>query len=459
MPLTALLLSRLQFAFTIAFHIIFPAFTIGLAAWLAFLETLSVTTANPITRKLFDFWLRIFAISFGLGVVSGIVMEFQFGTNWSELSRRAGAVQGVLLAYESYSAFALEAAFFGVLIFGRNRVPPLFYLFSALMVAAGTNLSSFWIMANNSWMQHPVGFTTTPSGAFTPVDWAQILFNHVSVIRFGHMVLAAYVTTAFCVAATGAWYALRRVHLPEARAMLKMGLRLAAILVPAQLAMGHAVGHYVVQDQPSKIAAIEGRWHTQQPASLVLFGIPDPARGRNDAQISLPSPIGSIIDSGSTTAREIGLDDIPQANRPPVWIVFFTFRAMVGLGLWMLALAWAGTLIDLRGGLARARYLLWPIFLSFPCGFLATLAGWFTAEVGRQPWTIYGQLRTAQSLTPHLTAGAVGFTLVLFGVIYAVIFLAGTVTIYTMLRRGPVDRPPADALASNAKRPMALAAE
>ncbi len=456
MHLTALLLSRLQFAFTISFHIIFPAFTIGLAAWLAFLETMSVITGQPVYRRLFDFWLRIFAVSFGMGVVSGIVLEFQFGTNWSELSRRSGSIQGGLLAYESYTAFALEAAFFGVLLFGRERVGRILYMGSAIMVALGTNISSYWIMANNSWMQHPVGFTIDVHGVFVPTNWAAILFNHVAIVRFLHMILAAYCTTAFCVAATGAWYALRRTHLTESLAMLKMGLRLAAILVPAQLVAGHLVGGYVAADQPSKISAMEGRWYTQQPATEVLFGIPDPKNDRNDFQIALPAPLGSLIDSDNPHAREIGITAIPAANRPPVAIVFFTFRIMVGLGLVMLLLAWGGALYDWRGRLERTRWLLWPIFLSFPAGFLAILAGWFTAEVGRQPWVIFGQLRTAEALSPHLTVAAVAGTLLLFGTIYAVIFLSGTLFIYRMLRTGPVPVAAVSASASNPKRPMAV---
>ncbi len=454
MDLTALLLSRLQFAFTMSFHIIFPAFTIGLAAWLAFLEVSGAITGRPVYRKLFDFWLRIFAIAFGLGVVSGVVMEFQFGTNWSELSRRGGSIQGGLLAYESFSAFALEAAFFGVLMFGRERVPRWLYVGSCVMVALGTNFSSFWILANNSWMQHPVGFTITSKGVFVPNDWATILFNHVAVVRFLHMVLAAYVTTAFCVAATGAWHALRRTNLREAHAMLNMALRLAAILVPAQLFMGHLVGGYVAKDQPSKISALEGRWHSQKPASEVLIGWPDPARERNLYQIALPPPVGSLIDSESLTAREVGIADIPKADRPPMMIVFFTFRIMVGLGMLMLALAWGGTLMSFLGRLERTRWLLWPIFLSFPAGFLATLTGWFTAEVGRQPWVFYHQLRTADAVTPQLTTGAVATTLALFGSVYALIFLAGTFYIYRILRDGPDAIRPIGA--SNAKRPLGV---
>ncbi len=447
----------MQFAFTISFHIVFPAFTIGLAAWLMTLEACSVFTGRPIYRRLFDFWLRIFAVAFGLGVVSGIVMAFQFGTNWSELSRRSGNIQGGLLAYESFSAFMLEAAFFGILIFGRKRVPPAVYLLATVAISLGTDVSSFWILANNSWMQHPTGFAPGPKGTFVPVDWLEILTNSVAVLRWVHMILAAYVTTSFCVAATGAWYVLQGRNLPEARLMLRFGLGLAAVLVPLQLVAGHFVGDYVVADQPSKITALEGRWHAEQPAGEVLFGWPDPEHERNAFEVALPPPFGSLIDSASLTAREAGITDIPPADRPNVRIVFFTFRIMVGLGLLMLVLAWTGTVLGWRDRLVAARWLLWPVFLSFPIGFVATLMGWFTAEVGRQPWAIYGQLRTADAITPALTAGTVAFTLLLFGTIYTVIFAAGTFYIYRTLRRGPeAPREPLEETTTNPKRPLSI---
>src|SRR6201993_1744882 len=231
--LTALLLSRIQFAFTISFHIIFPSFTIGLAAWLTVLEALGLATRRPVYRVLFEFWLKIFGIAFGLGVVSGIVMGFQFGTNWSVFAGKVGPIQGVLLSYETFTAFFLEASFFGILLFGRPRVPPWFYLFSTAMVALGTTFSAFWIMVNNSWMQVPTGYVME-NGVFVPEDWGQILFNGVLWVRFPHMLLASYLTGAFCVAATGAWYVLRNSFAAEARIMLRMGLYLAAVLVPVQ---------------------------------------------------------------------------------------------------------------------------------------------------------------------------------------------------------------------------------
>jgi cytochrome bd ubiquinol oxidase subunit I len=453
--LTALLLSRLQFAFTVSFHIIFPAFTIGLAAWLAFLEALSVATGRPVYRRLFDFWARIFAVAFGLGVVSGIVMAFEFGTNWSELSRRTGPIQGPLLLYETFTAFALEASFFGVMLFARKRVPQWFYLFSCVMVALGTTLSAFWIMINNSWMQVPLGTHLASDGTFVPDDWAAIILSPVVWVRFPHMLLAAYVTTAFCVAATGAWYSLQGRDRTEARTMMRMGLGIAAVVVPAQLLFGHLNGEYVVHHQPAKMAAIEARWHDEKPAGEVLLAWPDVANRRNLFAITLPAPLGSLIDSDSLTAGEVGLDSIPRRNWPPVVIPFFTFRIMVGCGILMLCLAWAGSWLSLDDRLETRRWLLWATFLSFPIGFIATLTGWFTAEVGRQPWAVYGVLRTSQATTPFLTPRDVSITLLIFGGIYALIFAAGTVYIYRLLRQGPLPLP-VELGVTNPKRPLAV---
>src|SRR6204780_2339557 len=413
MDMTALLLSRIQFAFTITFHIIFPSFTIGLAAWLTVLEALRLGTGRPVYRVIFDFWLKIFGVAFGLGVVSGIVMAFQFGTNWSVLSKMSGPIQGPLLMFETFWAFMLEASFFGVLIFGRSRVPPWFYLFSTAMVALGTTFSAFWIMVNNSWMQVPSGYVLE-NGAFVPNDWTRILFNSVVWSRFPHMLLAAYLTGAFCVAATGAWYTLRGRFIAEARIMLRMGLYLGAVLIPVQLVLGHFNGEYVVHYQPSKMAAIEARWHNEQPAAEVLLAWPDVAQRRNVFAITLPAPFGSLIDSDSLDAAEVGLDSIPQGDWPPVLIPFFAFRIMVGCGVLMLALAWAGTYLSRKRRLERNRLMLWATFFSFPLPFIATLTGWFTAEGGRQPWVVYGVLRTADAMTPFLTTRAGTISLIVF---------------------------------------------
>jgi cytochrome bd ubiquinol oxidase subunit I len=457
MDALALLLSRLQFAFTISFHIIFPSFSIGLAAWLTVLEALHLTTGRPAYRVVFEFWLKIFGVAFGLGVVSGIVMAFQFGTNWSVLSKMSGPIQGPLLSYETFTAFALEAAFFGVLIFGRSRVPPWFYLFSTAMVAFGTSLSAFWITANNSWMQAPVGYVME-NGAFVPADWMKIIFNRVVWVRFPHMLLAAFLTGSFCVAATGAWYLLREKYNAEAHIMMSMGLGLAAVLVPIQIFFGHLAGDYVHDYQPAKFAAIEARWHDEQPAGEVVIAIPNEATESNDYEIKIPI-LGSLIGSMSLNSKEVGLTDFPPQDRPPVLIPFFAFRIMVGCGLIMLALAWLGSYLVFKDRIEENRWLLWLVFLSFPLPFIAILTGWFTAEVGRQPWVVYGVLRTADAVTPFLTVRQVTISLVVFCTIYTLIFAFGVFYINRLLHAGPAGHLIKPPIAAVPNRPMSLAGE
>jgi cytochrome d ubiquinol oxidase subunit I len=454
MHFTAELLSRLQFAFTISFHIIFPSFSIGVGAWLTVVEALHLVTGRPAYRQVFEFWLKIFGVVFGLGVVTGIVMAFEFGTNWSELSRMSGPIQGVLLSYETFTAFALEASFFGILLFGRSRVPPWFYLFSTAMVSLGTSFSAFWIMINNSWMQAPVGYVVE-NGIYVPTDWAAIVFSPVVWVRFPHMLLASYLTGAFCVAATGAWYLLRREFTTEGKIMLRMGLYLAAVLVPVQLFFGHLTGDYVHDRQPIKFAAIEGRWHDEQPASEVLIGLPDSASETNRYAISIPI-LGSLIGSLSFDSKEVGLTDFPPRDRPPVLIPFLSFRIMVGCGLVMLLLAWVGSYLNFKQRLERSRLLLRLIFLSFPLPFVAILTGWFTAEVGRQPWTVYGVLRTADAMTPFLTTRAASISLLVFCSLYSFLFGFGIYYVHQLLRAGPVGPlvlPPA---AATPNRPMSV---
>ena len=451
--MTALFLSRLQFAFTVSFHIIFPSFTIGLAMWLVVLEALSMFTGRPVYRRLFDFWLKIFGVTFGLGVVSGIVMAFEFGTNWSRLSAATGPVQGPLLTYESFTAFALEASFFGVLVFGRKRVRPPAYLASTLMVALGTTFSAFWIMVNNSWMQAPVGVKEV-AGAYVPTDWAAIIFSPVVWVRFPHMLLASYLTGAFCVAATGAWYRLRGTHAAEGAVMLRMGLYLAAILMPVQLLFGHLTGDFVHDRQPAKFAAIEGRWHDEKPAAEVVLALPDDAGETNHFSLAVPV-LGSLVATMQWDSKEVGLTDFPKEDRPPMVIPFFSFRIMVGCGLLMLLLAWSGSWLAWQDRLERYRKLLWGIFLSFPLPFVAILTGWFVAEVGRQPWTVYGLLRTADAVTPGLTVPQTLASLALFGTIYVAIFCFGVLFIYRLLRGGPVAAEITPHAGPN--RPLALA--
>ncbi|MBP0594097.1 cytochrome ubiquinol oxidase subunit I [Paraburkholderia sp. LEh10] len=434
MNISTLFLSRLQFAATISFHIIFPAFTIGLAAWLAVLEAMSLATGNPVYRRVFDFWLKIFGVAFGMGVVSGMVMAFQLGTNWSELSRASGPIQGPLLSYEAFTAFALEAAFFGVVLFGRSRVRAWFYLLSCILVAVGTTLSAFWILVNNSWMQHPVGFVIQ-NGVFVPTDWPAIIFNSVVWVRFPHMLLAAYLTTAFCVAAVGARYLLQGRDRAEATVMFRMALGLAAVLIPLQIFFGHLTGDYVHDYQPAKFAAIEGRWVDEQPAAEVIFAVPDSDGERNRFEWKVPV-LGSLIGSGTLDSKEIGLKDFARADRPPVAIPFFAFRVMAGCGMLMLLLAWLGTYCARSRKLNEQRWLLWPVAWSFPLGFIAVLTGWFTAEVGRQPWTVWGVMRTADALTPGLSSHFAAATLALYVAVYGFIFCFGIYYILKIVNRG-----------------------
>ncbi|MEO1090487.1 MAG: cytochrome ubiquinol oxidase subunit I [Pseudomonadota bacterium] len=454
MDLDPVLLSRIQFAFVITFHIIFPAFTIGLAAWLAVIEGMSLATGKAIYRRVFDFWLKVFAVSFGMGVVSGIVMAFQFGTNWSVLAERTGSIQGPLLGYEAFTAFLLEATFFGVVMFGRNRVPPWFYLLSCCMVALGTTASSFWILANNSWMQVPVGYEIV-DGEIIPSDWLEIIGGYVFHIRWLHMLLAAYLTTAMCVAATGAWYHLRQVHLAEGRVMLHWGLALGALLIPFQLFVGHLNGEYTEAHQPSKFTAIEGRWQTERPARLILFAWPDTENERNHFEIAIPV-IGSFVDDGNFTSEEPGIVTIPKDERPPFLVPFFGFRIMVAMGLVMLAISWGGILLRLSGRLETSRRFLWCTFLSFPSGFIAVVSGWYVAEVGRQPWVVYGLLRTTDAHTPSLTAADVLTSLIGYVFVYTIVFSFGLYYLYRLLRDGPTE-PGADIYGATGKRPLAAA--
>ncbi len=435
MQLDPVILSRIQFAFVISFHIIFPAFTLGLAAWLATIEGARLVTGNPLYRRVFDFWLKIFALSFGMGVVTGVVMAFQFGTNWSVLAEKTGPIQGPLLGYEAFTAFMLESTFFGVMLLGRNRVSPRFYFFACCMVSLGTMFSSFWILVNNSWMQVPLGHSIV-DGKIIPANWWVITTGPIMAVRWPHMLFAAFLTTGMCVAATGAWYVLRGVHRDEARVMLHWGLGLVAVIIPVQLFFGHLTGEYVLKYQPIKFAAIEARWKTEQPAFETLIAIPDSKNERNLYAINIPK-LGSMIASGNWTAREIGLETAAPQDRPPVVIPFFAFRLMVGMGLIMLAVSWLGNVLRLRGRLETTRWFLWATFLAFPTGFIAILTGWFTAEVGRQPWVVYGILRTKDAVTPSLVTGDVLFSLAGYVIVYALFVSFGFYYIYKLLRDGP----------------------
>ena len=438
--LDPLLLSRIQFAFTISFHILFPSFTIGLAAWLVVLEALWLKTGNPIYMEIARHWTKIFAISFGMGVVSGVVLSYEFGTNWSEFSRLGGNVIGPLMAYEVLTAFFLEAGFLGIMLFGWNRVPRAVHFFASLMVAAGTVISAFWILAANSWMQTPAGQVMGDDGVLHVADWWQVIFNPSFPYRFSHMVAAAYLTTAFMVDGIGAWYILRDRNVPHGRIMLGMGLSLIVWLAPLQLVIGDLHGLNTREHQPAKIAALEAHWETQKQAPLILFAIPDPKAETNHYELAIPD-LGSLILTHEWDGEIKGLKSFPREDRPNPIIPFFAFRIMVGIGMIMIALGAIGAVLWLRGRLYSNRLFLQAMHFAAPLGFIAVLSGWFVAEVGRQPWTVYGILRTADSVSP-VPGGSVLFSLVLFVLAYGVIFGAGIYYIAKLVRAGPEATPP-----------------
>jgi cytochrome d ubiquinol oxidase subunit I len=451
-PLDPLLLSRLQFGFTIAFHIIFPAFTIGLASYLAVLEGLWLATGRALFRSLYLFWVKVFALAFGMGVVSGVVMSYQFGTNWSVFADRTGSVIGPLLGYEVLTAFFLEASFLGIMLFGMERVGRGLHFLATLLVAFGTLLSAFWILAANSWMQTPAGFAVE-DGRFVATDWLQVIFNPSFPSRFAHMVAAAYLTTALVVLGTAGLHGLRRGDGPELRVMRRMAIAMIAIVAPAQLLLGHESGRVAQQYQPAKVAAMEGWWGSGRQ-STVLLGWPDAAAERTRVWLGTPAGFGSWIVAGDAEAVLPGLKAFPPAERPPVLVPFWTFRIMVALGLAMIALGWWGALLWALGRLEDGGRLFHGAALAMgPGGFVAVLAGWVAAEVGRQPYVVYGALRTADAVSP-VPAGSVAGSLLLFMVVYAIVFSAGALYIGRLLWRGPqpaeprqtTDEPPGNPL-------------
>jgi cytochrome bd ubiquinol oxidase subunit I len=435
MTLDPVLLSRVQWAWVIAWHILLPAFTVGLASYIAVLEGLYLFTGRQIWFRISGFWTRIFAVSFGMGVVSGIIMPFQFGTNWSRFSDAAGDVISPLLAYEGLMAFFLEASFLGVLLFGRRLVPAWAHFFAAFMVAFGTLLSSFWILATNSWMQTPQGYKLV-DGRFEPVDWFAIVFSPSFPYRLSHNVTAFYITTAFVVMGVGAWLLRRGRAIDDARMMIRMALNLLIILVPLQMFLGDQHGLNTREYQPAKLAAIEGRYDTAQPTPLTLFGIPDDAAATMRYAIEVPY-LGSLILTHSWGGVIKGLKEWPVDQRPPVGPPFFAFRVMVGIAFIMLFVAALGWVLRLRGKLWNSVWYLRLCQWVAPLGFVAVIAGWTTTEVGRQPWTVYGLLRTADSVSPSLTGTDVVLSLACYVVVYLIMFPTGIAFMVGLVRRGP----------------------
>jgi len=433
MHLDPVLLARLQFAFTVSFHIIFPTFTIGIAIYLATLEVLWGWTGAERYKRLAAFWTKIFAVSFAMGVVSGIVLSYQFGTNWSRFSAVAGNVVGPLIGYEVLTAFFLEATFLSVLLFGGERVPRWLHVFSGVMVAFGTTLSAFWILSANSWMQTPVGYTMTGGIAF-PTDWWAIVFNPSFPYRLAHMLNASLLTGGFVGIAVGARYLLTGRHIEEARTMLRMAIALTAVLAPLQLIIGDLHAENTLKYQPTKIAAMEGHWDGSKPAPFEIFAWPDENTESNRYAISLPH-IGSLLVTRQWDGLFPGLNDVPPQDRPPVPNVFFGFRIMVGIGLYMIAAAWLGAWLLWRGQLFETRWYLKLVAQTWWVGFVAVIAGWVVTESGRQPWIVQGILRTADAVSP-VPAASVAATLILFVVVYGVVFSFGIYFINRLIARG-----------------------
>ncbi|MDQ0315640.1 cytochrome ubiquinol oxidase subunit I [Amorphus orientalis] len=454
MDFDPVLLSRIQFAFTVTFHIIFPSFTIGLAAWIATLEGMWLWSKNERYHKLARFWTKIFAVSFGMGVVSGVVLSYQFGTNWSEYSRVVGNVVAPLIGYEVLTAFFLEATFLGIMLFGWNRVPPWLHFTASVLVALGTAMSAFWILSANSWMQYPVGYSMQ-NGVAVPEDWLEIIFSPTFPTRFAHMLTAAYITTAFVVLAAGARYWLQGRHIDHAETMIKMALGLLIVLVPLQMEFGDQSGMKVAEYQPTKVAAMEAHWDgNESPVPFVLFAWPNEETESNDFAITIPH-VASMLITRTWDGKFPGLKDVPAEDRPPVAPVFFSFRIMVGLGLIMLATVVVGAVLWWRRRLFSTGLYLKTVSYMWPIGFLAIVAGWYTTEIGRQPWVVHGVLRTADAVSP-VPGGSVATTLALFVIVYGIVFSFGIYYINRLLRRGP--EPTGEGSSeSSARRPISFA--
>ncbi|HEY0502203.1 MAG TPA: cytochrome ubiquinol oxidase subunit I [Lysobacter sp.] len=459
----ALLLSRIQFGFVISFHILFPAFTIGLASWLAFAEWRWLRTRDTLWRDLYFFWTKIFAVSFGMGVVSGIVMSFQFGTNWATLSEQAGNILGPLLSYEVLTAFFLEATFLGVMLFAWGRVSEKMHFLATCMVALGTLISTFWIISANSWMQTPQGYSIV-DGVFQPDSWWDIIFNPSFPLRLAHMVLAAFITTCFVIGGVGASYLLRGAHVEAGKRMLKAAVIFAAITVPLQVIVGDQHGLVALEHQPIKVAAMEGHWEhlpKGEGVPLILFAIPDERAERNRLEVAIPHG-GSVILTHTWDGEIPPLKSVPADERPPIAPVFWGFRVMVGLGTLMLILALGSLWLHWRGRLYEVRFALHGWRAMMLSGFVCILSGWYVAEIGRQPYAIYGLLRTADAVSPILAAASVMTSLIVYAVVYAIVFGAGIWYLSRLVKKGPLPHEPPQHTEGGEKtpaRPLSAAGE
>ncbi|AWQ17513.1 cytochrome D ubiquinol oxidase subunit I [Pantoea ananatis] len=435
--LDAFHLARIQFAFTVSFHIIFPAITIGLASFLAVLEGMWLKTRNQTYRDLYHFWSKIFAVNFGMGVVSGLVMAYQFGTNWSGFSQFAGSITGPLLTYEVLTAFFLEAGFLGVMLFGWNRVGPGLHYFATCMVALGTLISTFWILSSNSWMQTPQGYLIQ-NGVVVPEDWFKIVFNPSFPYRLLHMSVAAFLASAFFVGSSAAWHLLKGNDNPAIRKMFSMALWMALIVAPVQAMIGDAHGLNTLEHQPAKIAAIEGHWENPpgEATPLILFGLPDMEAERTKYALEIPY-LGSLILTHSLDKQVPALKSFPKEDRPNSTIIFWSFRVMVALGLLMITLGVVSLWLRYKGRLYQSRPFLWFALLMGPSGLIAILAGWFTTEIGRQPWVVYGVQRTIDAVSPHGEMH-MSISLLAFILVYSSVFGVGYHYMMRLIKQGPV---------------------
>lgn len=434
--LTALELARIQFGFTISFHIVFPAITIGLASYLAVLEGLWLWKKDTVYRDLYHFWSKIFAVNFAMGVVSGLVMAYQFGTNWSYFSAFAGSITGPLLAYEVLTAFFLEAGFLGVMLFGWNKVGPGLHFFATIMVAIGTLISATWILASNSWMQTPQGHEII-NGVVVPVDWFKVIFNPSFPYRLAHMTVAAFLATALFVGASGAWHLLRGNDNPRVKTMFSMAMWMVLIVAPLQIAIGDLHGLNTLKHQPAKIAAMEGHWRNEPGAGvpLILFGVPDMQAEETRYAIEIPR-LGSVILTHSLDGQFPGLSEYAPEDRPNSLVVFWSFRVMVGLGLLMLLLGVGSVWLRWRKGLFSNPWFLRFATWMGPSGLIAILAGWYTTEIGRQPWVVYGVMRTEHAVSNH-SALVLSTTLIAFIVMYFAVFGTGVSYMLKLVAKGP----------------------
>ncbi|WP_077340266.1 cytochrome ubiquinol oxidase subunit I [Pseudocolwellia agarivorans] len=428
--LDTLILSRIQFATNISFHILFPVITIALSWFLLFFKVRFVQTNDPVWMRAYRFWVKIFALTFALGVVSGITMSFQFGTNWPKFMETVGNIAGPLLGYEVLTAFFLEAGFLGIMLFGINRVSPLVHTLSTFIVAFGTTLSAFWILALNSWMHTPQGYEMRDGVAF-PIDWLAIIFNPSFPYRFTHMLIASGLTAAFLIAGISAYRLLKGDDKRAPKLTLKIALTVAAILAPAQALVGDFHGLNTLEHQPQKVAAMEGIWHTEKGAPLLLFALPDAAAKTNHFEIGIPN-MASLILTHDLNGEIKGLNEF-EGNHPPVMPVFFSFRIMVGLGLLMLFVAWTGRIQLWRKNKLSPWVLKTLLFMTFS-GWVATLAGWYVTEIGRQPWLVTGVLSVKDAAT-DIASSNVGLSLIAYLILYTVLMIAYLHTIFTMAGR------------------------